>query len=98
MNSLDGIRWETKSAAFWLRVLLLLPVALAALSATRASADIGFTQSARTVDAYDFVEVTVKANPPEGVNPFTGISVTGSFGPKGALPVSVEAFCDAEDG
>jgi len=68
------------------------------MAATRAHADIAFTQSAKTVDTYDFVEVTVKAKPPGGINPFTEISVTGTFGLAGETAIPVEGFCDADDG
>ena len=64
-----------------------------------------FTQSARTVDCFDFVEVTVSvASPPEG-NPFAGAEVTGEFAlvvPADRTPspqaVKVDGFCDHEDG
>jgi hypothetical protein len=60
-------------------VFLSLSAPLLAKAATRDAPDIAFTQSAKTVDAYDFVEVVVKAKPPEGVNPFTDVSVRGGF-------------------
>ncbi|MBN1672441.1 MAG: DUF4038 domain-containing protein [Kiritimatiellae bacterium] len=57
-----------------------------------------FEQSCDTVDAYDFVEITVRPNKIPVGNPFTELTLTGEFGPEGADPVRVEGFCDAPDG
>src|SRR5262245_37291828 len=69
-----------------------------------AGTPVQFTQSARTVDCYDFVEVTITvANPPK-INPFTETDVTGVlFREPGKAacklpPLKVDGFCDSEDG
>jgi hypothetical protein len=60
---------------------------------------VGFSQSARLVEVYDFVEVTVRVSAPDAGNPFTEASVTGSFGPAGSAErLRVEGFCDSADG
>jgi len=59
---------------------------------------VSFIQSAETVNAYDFVEVSVKVEKPDARNPFTDVVVEGQFGLEGAQPVSVEGFCDSLDG
>ena len=62
-----------------------------------APASVSFSQSAQTVEAYDFVEVTVKVAAPDVKNPFTDASVEGQFGIEGEKLV-VSGFCDSEDG
>jgi len=63
-----------------------------------ALADIEFLQSADTVDAYDFVEVTLKNNRPNLENPFVDASVQGWFARAGAQRMAVDGFCDSEEG
>jgi hypothetical protein len=55
-------------------------------------------QSAQTVDAYDFVEITLQVARPDAANPFTDVSVTGSFGKRSAGRLPVDGFCDSPDG
>ena len=64
------------------------------------TAGVSFTQSATTVDAFDFVEVTVAVETPSAANPFTDAEVSGAFrGDGGDGPtVSVTGFCDSQDG
>ncbi|HET6178500.1 MAG TPA: DUF4038 domain-containing protein [Candidatus Sulfotelmatobacter sp.] len=58
-----------------------------------------FTQSALTVAAYHFVEITAKVDAPGIANPFTDASFTGTFSPTGATKsLDVEGFCDSADG
>lgn len=58
-----------------------------------------FSQSAETVDAYDFVEVTAHVLPPHAQNPFVGASLKGWFETAdGSRRWSVEGFCDSDDG
>ncbi len=52
-----------------------------------------FASPAKTVDTYDFVEVTAPVSQPDAANCFTGASLTGSFG-----GTKVEGFCDSADG
>jgi hypothetical protein len=57
-----------------------------------------FEQSARVVDAYDFVEVIVRVEQPDAENPFTGAAVGGWFAREGEARVKVDGFCDSSDG
>jgi len=58
-----------------------------------------FTQSAETVEAYDFVEVKLDIDSPDAANPFADVEVTGWFErARGSDRVNVEGFCDAQDG
>ena len=61
-------------------------------------AHIEFAQSSGTVDAYDFVEITLKVEKQDAGNPFTDIVVEGSFARNGGQEVRVDGFCDSPDG
>jgi hypothetical protein len=62
-------------------------------------ADIAFSQSAQSVEVYDFVEVTLDVSKPDAGNPFTEVAVQGSFEKtSGADKLSATGFCDARDG
>jgi len=72
---------------------------LACGAAIAAPGDVVFSQSAPTVEAWDFVEVAIQVKSPDLRNPFTDAAVTGSFGKAGAgEPLKVEGFCDSIDG
>jgi hypothetical protein len=61
--------------------------------------NLSFSQSAESVEAYDFVEIVVHVEKPDARNPFTDISLSGSFGKAGERErTSVEGFCDSADG
>jgi len=60
--------------------------------------NIEFVQSAQTVDAYDFVEVTLQVEKPDAGNPFTDVVVEGWFGHNGGQQMRVDGFCDSADG
>jgi hypothetical protein len=61
--------------------------------------NVSFSQSAENVDAYDFVEVVVSVDGPDARNPFTDVTLSGSFGKTGASErTAVEGFCDSADG
>jgi len=86
MRHLDGWHWLCLFMAF----TPLLPAA---------PKDVSFSQSAASVEAYDFVEVTVNVAGPDARNPFTDATVLGSFRKSGAArPTQVEGFCDSPDG
>ncbi len=60
---------------------------------------VAFTQSATTLAAYDFVEVTVKVAGSDVGNPFTNASVNGWFEASGTSKRwQVDGFCDSPDG
>jgi hypothetical protein len=74
--------------------LLTLAVPLAG-----APRGVAFSQSAQSVAAYDFVEVAVRVEGPDALNPFTDVTLSGSFGKTGASErTAVEGFCDSADG
>jgi len=56
-----------------------------------------FIQSKKSVDVFDFVEVTVRLHNPV-VDPFRTVTVRGSFGRAGEEYRSVTGFCDTQDG
>ena len=87
------------------RRFLRLPVLLILLAAAQGNAaratpqDVLFSQSAREVDAYDFVEVTLNVSKPDARNPFTDVTVEGHFEKVGGADrLSVDGFCDSPDG
>jgi hypothetical protein len=64
-----------------------------------APAHVSFAQSAASVDAYDFVEVTVSIAAPDVRNPFIDATVDGSFETAdGSKRWNVDGFCDSPDG
>ena len=64
----------------------------------RAAETVSFSQSAASIEAYDFVEVTLKVSSPAARNPFTDVVVSGQFSPEGGTALPVTGFCDAADG
>ena len=53
---------------------------LALMSSTAwAASNVSFSQSVETVEAYDYVEVTLNVDKPDARNPFLDVAVTGSF-------------------
>jgi hypothetical protein len=60
---------------------------------------VSFTQSAPSIDAFDFVEITATVTAPDARNPFTDVSVHGSFeSAKDGRRWDVDGFCDSADG
>lgn len=60
--------------------------------------EIGFAQSAASIEAYDFVEVTASVFDADVRNPFTEATLRGAFAKRGEAGVSVDGFCDSADG
>jgi hypothetical protein len=78
------------------RCLLLLALAFGTLAAP---SGVSFVQSAGSVEAYDFVEVAVIVANPDAANPFTDVSVHGTFeASNGGARRQVDGFCDSPDG
>jgi hypothetical protein len=73
-------------------------VLFCASAAQGAPKDVSFSQSAQTVEAYDFVEVALRVEQPDASSPFTDVAIEGQFGKPGGEQVSVEGFCDSADG
>ena len=64
-----------------------------------APVEVRFSQSAASVAAYDFVEVSLQVSGSFAGNPFTEAKLDGSFGPTGASGrLHVDGFCDSTDG
>src|SRR5579859_390799 len=77
--------------------LLLIALGLAS-TAGSTPRDISFSQSVQMVQAYDFVEVTISADAPDALNPFTDVTISGAFGRAGQPQAIVDGFCDSADG
>ncbi len=73
---------------------------LACLTLTEAqfARDISFSQSAHTIDAFDFAGITLTVTNAKIQNPFTEAQVSGSFQFKNEKAIEVDGFCDASDG
>ena len=85
------------SANHGLTSLLLIGAAQTS-SLVAAPTGVRFAQSAEIVDAYDVVEITVTVGQPTATNPFTDVTIEGSFGREGEAPLKVDGFCDSQDG
>ncbi len=96
LRSMPGFRRAARRAATIISLIAALSAATGVLQA--APANISFSQSAASIDAYNFVEVTVHVTSPDVRNPFTEASVTGQFAAAGQAPTHVQGFCDSEDG
>ena len=59
---------------------------------------VAFSQLTDSVEAYDFVEVSVNVEGPDAANPFMDVKVEGSFTKAGGSATAVEGFCDSADG
>jgi hypothetical protein len=71
----------------------------AAWLACAAPKEIVFSQSAASVAAYDFVEITLHVSGPPVGNPFTEAAVTGEFRESNSqAPIKVDGFSDSSDG
>jgi hypothetical protein len=77
----------------------LLMIAGVASAGLASPANVSFSQSAASVEAYDFVEVTINVASPDAKNPFTGAVVEAQFSRTGeSKRLSVDGFCDSADG
>src|SRR5436309_4440894 len=81
-----------------LRPSFLTLIFLSSTAVWAAPRDVTFTLSAESVDAYDFVEVTMSVVSPDAASPATDVHVTGEFGKTGGPKLAVEGFADALDG
>jgi Protein of unknown function (DUF4038)/Domain of unknown function (DUF5060) len=76
--------------------LLALTLAPALLGAPR---KVSFSQPVGSVEAYEFVEVSLSVEGPDARNPFTDVTLRGSFGKAdGTERRNVDGFCDSADG
>ena len=75
---------------------LVFVVAPGLMAATK---EVTFSQSSESVEAYDFVELTVSVAAPDAHNPFTDAALRGTFQRAGEKEqIAVEGFCDSADG
>jgi hypothetical protein len=89
------MRFFTPGAA----ALALAALALGTSEAVHAMPKaVNFTPHAKSVRAYDYVEIPLAVEGPDADNPFTDVSVRGEFRREGEAPVKVDGFCDSPDG
>lgn len=81
-----------------LAALLILGSAAVPRGLEAAPREVSFAQSASSLEAYDFVEVTLNVDAPDVKNPFTDATVTGEFGQAGGKALAVDGFADSADG
>jgi hypothetical protein len=87
------------AGARWILAAGLLVIAGAGRPVLGAPSKVAFSQPAETVEAYDFVEITLNVTSPDAKNPFTDVVVEGQVGKVGdGLRLSVDGFCDSADG
>lgn len=68
------------------------------LGAFAAEPRVEFATANREVACYDFVEVTLNVTGSAARNPFTDVTIEGTFNLHGKEPLAVDGFCDSEDG
>jgi uncharacterized protein DUF4038/uncharacterized protein DUF5060/collagenase-like protein with putative collagen-binding domain len=80
-------------------VILALAIGGATRALRAAPGDVSFSQSASTIEAYDFVEVTLNVAAPDAPNPFADVAIEGQFSRAGVTSVTlVDGFADSADG
>ena len=87
-NVTYSLRMNPKAIAF----LLVFITTLAATAAPR------FTQSAKSVNRFDFVEITLTLDEPVKGNPFLDAALEGQFTRVGGSAARMDGFCDSDDG
>jgi hypothetical protein len=93
--------WACRQRRFLIALACLLPSCALSLDSHEAAdpePKLSFMQSADKLEAYDFVEITVRVENPGKINPFTQATIRGQFQREGDKPITVEGFCDAADG
>lgn len=77
---------------------LCLALLALAVSPAGAAPRVELAPSAADVTCYDFVELRLDVTDSAAKNPFTDVTVTGTFGQPGEAPIAVDGFCDSADG
>jgi hypothetical protein len=81
-----------------MRTLALLTLCVAVATLRTLAAPV-FKQSARAVDRFEFVEVTLTRDTVPAGNPFIDAELTGGLlAPADSAPRKVDGFCDSDDG
>lgn len=58
-----------------------------------------FSEAPASIEAYDFADIAIHVDGADAANPFTDVTVRGSFGKTGGgNRLEVDGFCDADDG
>lgn len=70
--------------------LLVMAVLSPATGLQAAPRSVVFEQPSNTVEAYDFIEITLRVERPDAGNPFVDVSVSGEFSRQGGAPLHVE--------
>src|SRR5579872_1373664 len=83
----------------WMCMLAVIaPFTLRPVVFSAQPAGVSFSQSAQSIEAFGFVEITLNVASPDAKNPFAGAAVEGRFEKAGEPPIAVNGFCDSEDG
>jgi hypothetical protein len=91
------MKMNTRRTVIASALLALLLAPLRTISA--APRELKLSQSAQSVEAYDFVEATIQVAGGDAANPFTDVAITGAFGKAGeSARTAVAGFCDSKDG
>src|SRR5271157_6545379 len=84
---------KTAWTSSWLITVVLWATLLASAQ------EVSFSPAGGSVEAYDFLEVTVNVAGPDARNPFTDVTLSGSFAKAGTNERKiVEGFSDSPDG
>ncbi len=78
--------------------LIILLSAASIRPSAQGSRSVSLSQNLRTVNTYEFVEVTLTVSETAVANPFSDAELVGKFGTKGGLDKHVIGFCDSDDG
>jgi Domain of unknown function (DUF5060) len=89
---------KMRFSSFTMGVLIMAALALD-VNGSAAPLRVTFAQSVASLEAYDFVEVTVTVVNQDVRNPFTDVSLSGSFEKASSGDRrQVDGFCDSPDG
>jgi hypothetical protein len=80
----------------WICRFLVLLLGLAVANAGELS--MVMSQSSKSVECYDFVEVVLRLDAPPAGNPFVEAECVGELQPPTGAPLRVYGFCDSDDG
>ena len=98
MHSLSSLSAFKRSHQAGIAALTIILITCPPVSLHGSPQDVEFTQSARNVDTYDFVEITLNVKSPDAENPFVDAIVEGWFASDDGRKVYVDGFCDSADG
>src|SRR5215211_4950910 len=79
-------------------ILRSLIALLGTLVVCSGALNVSVSQSGKSVECYDTVEVVLRLDAPPAGNPFTDAECVGELQPPTGPPLRVYGFCDADDG